>query len=93
MPALVRCPAGPVLLVGAPHAPFGPGLAAQGLAFERLLRVDAGPPAQRLWACEQALRCADVPGWSSITHDYAVFGHHNGGGAHSIQARSAIRSV
>jgi protein ImuA len=60
LPALARAPAGPVLLVGAPHPPFGPGLFAQGLVPERLLWVTAGPPAARMWACEQALRCADV---------------------------------
>lgn len=60
LPALVRLPAGPVLLVGAPHPPFGPGLAAQGLAPECLLWVTAEAPAARMWACEQALRCADV---------------------------------
>jgi len=56
LPALARC-SGPVLLVG---APFGPGLAAQGLDPQRLLCVTAQTTAQRLWACEQALRCADV---------------------------------
>ena len=60
LPALARAPAGPVLLVGAPHMPFGPGLAAQGLAPERLLWVAASQPSARMWACEQALRCADV---------------------------------
>ncbi len=30
LPALRTSPAGPVVLVGAPHVPFGPGLAAQG---------------------------------------------------------------
>jgi len=59
LPALARC-SGPVLLVGAPHQPFGPGLAAQGLDPQRLLCVTAQTSAQRLWACEQALRCADV---------------------------------
>ena len=59
LPALARC-SGPVLLVGAPHQPFGPGLAAQGLDPQRLLCVTAQTTAQRLWACEQALRCADV---------------------------------
>lgn len=59
LPALARC-SGPVLLVGAPHQPFGPGLAAQGLDPRRLLCVTAQTTAQRLWACEQALRCADV---------------------------------
>ena len=60
LPALARSPDGPVLLVGAPHPPFGPGLTAQGLATERLLWVTAATPAARMWACEQALRCADV---------------------------------
>jgi protein ImuA len=59
LPALVQG-RGPVLLVGAPHSPFGPGLAAQGLDPQRLLWVVAQAPAQRLWATEQALRCADV---------------------------------
>jgi protein ImuA len=49
-----------VVLVGAPLQPFGPALGAQGLAPRRLLWVDAPAPAQRLWATEQALRCADV---------------------------------
>lgn len=51
---------GPIVLVGAPYVPFGPALAARGLPPERLLWVDAAAPAARLWACEQALRCADV---------------------------------
>ena len=60
LPALARAPAGPVVLVGAPHMPFGPGLSAQGLATERLLWITVAQPAPRMWACEQALRCADV---------------------------------
>ena len=60
LPALARARPGPVLLVGAPHMPFGPGLAAHGLSPERLLWVTASPPAARMWACEQALRCTDV---------------------------------
>ena len=60
LPVLARARAGPVVLVGAPHMPFGPGLAAHGLAPERLLWVTASPPAARMWACEQALRCTDV---------------------------------
>ncbi len=59
LPALVRY-SGAVLLVGAPHQPFGPGLAAQGLDSQRLLCVTVQTAAQRLWATEQALRCADV---------------------------------
>ena len=68
---------GPLVLVGAPWVcgaslalpqggrgqlmPFTPALAAQGLPPERLLQVQAATPAALLWACEQALRCADVP--------------------------------
>lgn len=59
LPVLARTP-GPVVLVGPPHEPFGPGLAAQGLDARRLLWVGAALPAQRLWAAEQALRCAEV---------------------------------
>jgi protein ImuA len=62
LPALARSGSGPVVLVGAPHMPFGPGLSAQGLAPERLLWVRASAPAARMWACEQALRCAPVEG-------------------------------
>lgn len=49
-----------VVLVAPPHAPFGPALAAQGLALQHLLWVKAEALAQRLWAAEQALRCAGV---------------------------------
>ena len=49
-----------VVLVGAPHVPFGPALAAQGLDVRRLIRVQAQAVPQRLWAAEQALRCAGV---------------------------------
>ena len=47
-------------LVGAPHAPFCPGLAGQGLDTRRLLCINATTSTSRLWATEQALRCADV---------------------------------
>ena len=60
LPALVRSGQGPVVLVGAPQLPFAPALAAQGLALQRLLWVRAVVPSARLWACEQALRCAEV---------------------------------
>lgn len=52
--------AGPVVLVSAPFEPFVPSLQAQGLAGERLLWIRAAKPAERLWATEQALRCAEV---------------------------------
>lgn len=51
---------GPVVLVGAPFQPFGPGLAARGLPGERLLCIQADKPAARLWSVEQALHCGDV---------------------------------
>jgi protein ImuA len=67
LPALAACvqqAAGPVVLVAPPHVPFAPSLAAQGLPGERLLWLCASresqSPAQRLWAAEQALKCADV---------------------------------
>lgn len=63
LPALARMVAlqrGPVTLVGAPHMPFGPALAAQGVPSEALLWVRCEAAAARLWACEQALRCAEV---------------------------------
>ncbi len=68
LPALARCGTGAVVLVGAPYMPFGPALGAQGLVPQRLLWVSAPEGgkagvkggAQRLWATEQALRCADV---------------------------------
>lgn len=63
LPGLARAlenQAGPVVLVGAPHPPFVPSLHAQGLPGERLLWVRAERAAARLWATEQALRCAEV---------------------------------
>ena len=63
LPALTRVQhraPGPVVLVGSPHVPFGPGLAQQGLDAGRLLWLDTAAPAARLWAAEQALRCAAV---------------------------------
>jgi len=63
LPALVRAVAegsGPVVLIGAPFEPFGPALAAHGLPVEALMWVRSDAPPARLWACEQALRCADV---------------------------------
>ena len=49
-----------MVLVGAPHLPFAPALQAQGLQAQRLLWITTQAPAARLWACEQALRCAEV---------------------------------
>ena len=49
-----------IVLVGAPYAPFGPGLAGQGLDVRNLLWVQADALSQRLWVAEQALRCTGV---------------------------------
>jgi protein ImuA len=51
---------GPVVLVGAPFEPFAPSLLAQGLDPSRLMRIESDKPKARMWAAEQALRCADV---------------------------------
>ncbi|MBO9651176.1 MAG: translesion DNA synthesis-associated protein ImuA [Variovorax sp.] len=56
----VQARGGPVVLIGAPCEPFGASLAAHGLAPESLMWVRSDASAARLWACEQALRCADV---------------------------------
>ena len=50
----------PAVLVDAPYQPFGPALRSQGIDPGQLLCVQAGKPSARLWAAEQALRCADV---------------------------------
>lgn len=63
LPALAQAVlrhAGPVVLVEPPREPFGPSLRAQGLPSERLLWVRADKLSARLWATEQALRCAEV---------------------------------
>jgi protein ImuA len=47
-----------VLLLGPPHIPYAPALAAFGIDLEHLIVVRAEQPADRLWAVEQALRSA-----------------------------------
>lgn len=59
LPALGRT-AGVVVLVGNPHLPHLVAWAGQGVAASRVLQVQADPPAERLWAAEQALRCHDL---------------------------------
>lgn len=49
-----------LVLVGAPHTPWAPALQARGVPPQALLWVAATTPAQRLWACEQALQCPEV---------------------------------
>lgn len=58
----MRALGGPVVLVGPPADPFGPGLAARGLDPQQLLCVQADGAAERLWVAEQALRCGEVAG-------------------------------
>lgn len=60
LPALARSGQGSVVLVGAPHVPFAPALAAMGLQTSRLLWVNTSVMSERLWAAEQALTCAQV---------------------------------
>ncbi|HEY8356086.1 MAG TPA: translesion DNA synthesis-associated protein ImuA, partial [Ramlibacter sp.] len=55
-----RAESGPIVLVNPPYLPFGPGLRGLDLRPEQLLCVDTDKVAARLWATEQALRCADV---------------------------------
>lgn len=50
-----------LVLVGAPHQPFGPALGARALQMQRLLCVQAQGHAL-LWAAREALKCADVAG-------------------------------
>lgn len=51
---------GPLVLVGVPQLPNLPVLASLGIAPERVLRIEARTPAERLWAAEQALRCKEL---------------------------------
>ncbi|MFT3856887.1 MAG: translesion DNA synthesis-associated protein ImuA [Aquabacterium sp.] len=51
---------GSVLLIGAPHVPHLPSLWREGLHEDRLVRIDAQTPAERLWATEQALKARCV---------------------------------
>ena len=60
LPALVGSGSACVVLVGAPYVPMAASLAARGLVPGRLLWVAAQDGSSRLWAAEQALRCADV---------------------------------
>lgn len=61
LPALRQIPApSPIVLVGAPHFPFLPALQASGLDAAQCILVQSRTPAERLWACEQALRCGTL---------------------------------
>lgn len=58
MPASMQT--GRTVLVGSPHPPLGPALAARSVAPGSWLRVQASTLSERLWSAEQALRCAEV---------------------------------
>lgn len=47
-----------LVLLGPPHLPYGPALAAMGLRTEHVVLVQAHQPGDRLWAIEQTLRSA-----------------------------------
>ncbi len=52
-----------LVLVGAPHLPFGPALGARRITMRHLLCVQANEPGKGpalLWATREALQCADV---------------------------------
>jgi protein ImuA len=51
---------GSVLLIGPALRPHLPGLCLEGLRDDRLIRIDADKPADRLWATEQALKARCV---------------------------------
>ncbi|MEI7447619.1 MAG: translesion DNA synthesis-associated protein ImuA, partial [Burkholderiales bacterium] len=46
------------ILLGPPHVPYAPALAAFGIDLDYLIVVQAAQAADRLWAVEQALRSA-----------------------------------
>jgi protein ImuA len=51
---------GPLVLIGAPHLPNLSALASMGVPVDKILRIDARTPAERLWAAEQTLRCREL---------------------------------
>lgn len=51
---------GPLVLIGAPHLPNLPALAGIGIPADKVLRIEARTPAERLWAAEQTLRCREL---------------------------------
>lgn len=70
-----RCTGGLVALVNPPHAPYGPALAACGLAARRIVSLRGVSAAEQLWAAEQALGCADVGAvlaWLPQAHSSAL---------------------
>lgn len=58
--------------IAPPHLPYPPAFAQSGIRCEQLLLVASERPAERLWACEQALRsgsCAAVLTWLDSVDD------------------------
>lgn len=47
-----------LVLLGPPHLPYGPALAAMGIRPERVIVVQADKPGDRLWAVEQTLKAS-----------------------------------
>jgi hypothetical protein len=69
MPALARLSRGErdIVWIAPPFIPYAPALANADIDLERLLVVQAEPPADALWSAEQALRsgsCAAVLLWA-----------------------------
>jgi hypothetical protein len=68
LPALAALSKGPnwLTLVGPPHIPYAPALAAAGVELSRLLLIWPKDEQESLWAVEQALRsgnCGAVLAW------------------------------
>ena len=64
-----------VTFIAAPHTPYAPALAGQGLALARVLMINAVSAEEQLWAAEQALRatCSGaVLLWMDHMHERAL---------------------
>jgi len=64
-----------VTFIAAPHIPYAPALAGQGLALARVLMINAASAEERLWAAEQTLRttCSGaVLLWMDHIHERAL---------------------
>ncbi|MCZ2103348.1 MAG: translesion DNA synthesis-associated protein ImuA [Comamonadaceae bacterium] len=78
LPALARQqqrPDGIVALVNPPYAPYGPALAACGLAAQHIVSLRGASAAEQLWATEQALGCTSVGAvlaWLPRAHSSAL---------------------
>lgn len=51
---------GSVVLLNPPHEPFGPIAQVFRTRTRHICQISIDDPANRLWACEQALKCGDV---------------------------------